>query len=882
MEYGRGTDMHKRLIGTITLVLCASAAFAAQKGLTRDNTAYCPWAKTPPVIDGRLDDACWRSGPQITGFVLADGTTPAREQTNVYFAYDAKGLYVGIRCFEPEMSKLKMTETAYIWRNDALEIYFDADRDRRFYYHFVVDAAGLKLQSAQEIGAESRDTTWNAPWKAAVSRGEGEWTVEMFFPAATLGFKPRDGAALRANFTRSERGLPEAGSWTFLPNGWHQPFDFGNIVLGVKPRNVAADLILPAEIKPGKVVAQTQVSNTGGSKVTVTPKLTVIPDRRLEPPLTPRMIIPAGGSASLSANLSLPDPREYNLDLLLQIEGKREPIFAGSWRLTVPPAWPDAIGAILAAPDWGTVWEACATFKVMPQMPPPSARERSVSVFAAKNEFEPFQIVLSPKRELRNLRASVSDLRGKGIIPREKVSIKLVETVPVTIPTSPDCLTGDYPDPLPPFAPTDIPAGKNTALWFTVYVPTEASAGDYRGTVTLAADGIDDVSIPVKLHVWNFALPKISRLRTAYGHNAKTLGRWHGVSSVEDKRKTLDLLNQNFIEHRIAPYQPVEYYDWDEDWSSGECKIDFTEWDQGASRYLPRMNSFNLPGAFMGGIGNLSRGMPGYAEMKTKFLRALAAHLREKGWLDKGYNYIFDEPDPPQYAMVVEEAKIWHQADPGLKVLLTEQVEKELVGAVDIWVPVLPSYVEKLCKERQRAGDEVWWYVCCGPLHPYPNNFIDYPAIDPRILHWMNWKYGVTGVLYWSTMFWTVNPWTTGMSYSDDGSGKPLGNGDGRLVYPAVKQRSETPLIAGPVDSIRWEMIREGVEDYDYLYMLNEAVTKAESAGRKDKAVQEGRKALAEAESLIRSRTDFETDPLKLYAVRKRVAEALERLVSSI
>ncbi|MCX6377727.1 MAG: DUF4091 domain-containing protein, partial [Armatimonadetes bacterium] len=135
---------------------------------------------------------------------------------------------------------------------------------------------------------------------------------------------------------------------------------------------------------------------------------------------------------------------------------------------------------------------------------------------------------------------------------------------------------------------------------------------------------------------------------------------------------------------------------------------------------------------------------------------------------------------------------------------------------------------------------------------------------------------------YWSTMYWQTNPWTTPMTFSDDESRRPFGNGDGHLLYPAVKQRSETPLIAGPVDSIRWEMIREGVEDYDYLYMLNEAVTKAESAGRKDKAVQDGRKALAEAESLIRSRTDFETDPLKLYAVRKRVAEALERLVSSI
>ena len=93
-----------------------------------------------------------------------------------------------------------------------------------------------------------------------------------------------------------------------------------------------------------------------------------------------------------------------------------------------------------------------------------------------------------------------------------------------------------------------------------------------------------------------------------------------------------------------------------------------------------------------------------------------------------------------------------------------------------------------------------------------------------------------------------------------------------------MREKSKTPVIAGPVDSIRWEMIREGVEDYDYFYMLDQAIKKCEASGTKAAAVEAGKQALAQVNSLVRDRTDYEKDPRTLYAVRKQVAEALEKL----
>jgi hypothetical protein len=140
----------------------------------------------------------------------------------------------------------------------------------------------------------------------------------------------------------------------------------------------------------------------------------------------------------------------------------------------------------------------------------------------------------------------------------------------------------------------------------------------------------------------------------------------------------------------------------------------------------------------------------------------------------------------------------------------------------------------------------------------------------------MNWKYGVTGVLYWQTTFWQHNPWTEPMTVSEDGK-KDFGNGDGVLLYPAVGTKSEKPIVAAPLDSIRWEMIREGIEDYDYLSMLSEAVKSAEARGD-NKLVEIGKAALAEAANMVRTTADYEKDPRKLYLVRRKIAEALERM----
>lgn len=313
---------------------------------------------------------------------------------------------------------------------------------------------------------------------------------------------------------------------------------------------------------------------------------------------------------------------------------------------------------------------------------------------------------------------------------------------------------------------------------------------------------------------------------------------------------------------------------------------DFTKLDEGCRKYLDGygFTAFNLT-CMPGSIGGYGRGTPEFTRLHKRMYGPLIEHLREKGWLSKAYSYWYDEPDEAAYPMVIEGMKLLGENCPGLTRLLTEQPEPALFGYVDLWVPLTGAFDPARCRQRQRAGDEVWWYVCCGPHAPYANNFIDHPALNPRLRAWQAEKYGVTGELYWH-LNWRANkpggtpknPWTDAMSYTP--SGGTWGNGDGFLLYPACREPSPTPVIAGPVDSVRWEMLREGLEDREYFWLLRQEVARLERLRSPDGAVaaalKQARQALRTPDRLSHNLTDYTHNPQDLYAAREQVAAAIE------
>ena len=166
----------------------------------------------------------------------------------------------------------------------------------------------------------------------------------------------------------------------------------------------------------------------------------------------------------------------------------------------------------------------------------------------------------------------------------------------------------------------------------------------------------------------------------------------------------------------------------------------------------------------------------------------------------------------------------------------------------------------------------------------------DHPGTELRLWPWQSWQYGVQGILVWETVYWTSscvytngtqNPYEDPMSYVSGYHHEPghvgyWGNGDGRFLYPPPSVfTNSAPCLAEPVNSIRWENLRDGMEDYEYFWLLQQAIerTKGESA-----LLSEARKSLEVPPEISKDLTHFTDDPRLMLGHRDKIARLIESL----
>jgi hypothetical protein len=305
-----------------------------------------------------------------------------------------------------------------------------------------------------------------------------------------------------------------------------------------------------------------------------------------------------------------------------------------------------------------------------------------------------------------------------------------------------------------------------------------------------------------------------------------------------------------------------------------EVHIDWRDFDSEMERYLRLgLNAFNVHWARVsGGWGTVAEIDESDRETRVaaEILRQTEAHLAEKGWLDLAYLYVIDEPGAKYFPQVKRIFDFVHKAAPRLKRLLTygygasrpivpgKPVYADLAGFVDIHVPHSDCFEQIYLDQRQKLGEEIWVYVCISAQRPHLNIWgIDYPGTDHRVLFWQLFRYRATGFLYWAVTYWPEDPWQNPMTY-------PGGNADGSLLYPGVD---------GPVDSLRWEITRDGIEDYDYLALAQQWARKARAA--KKTQLAERLEALCDTADVTKSWVDYTEDPAVIMAHRRRLGQAL-------
>ena len=152
------------------------------------NTTRLSTAK--PVIDGKLDDDCWKTGEwggNFTQWIPKEGAKPS-QKTQFKILYDDKNLYVAIRAFDTEPGKISRKAG----RRDELigeqaGVNFDSYHDHRTGFEFDVTAAGQKTDLILTNPTDG-DFNWNAVWYAKTGLEDSAWVAEYEIPLSQLRY----------------------------------------------------------------------------------------------------------------------------------------------------------------------------------------------------------------------------------------------------------------------------------------------------------------------------------------------------------------------------------------------------------------------------------------------------------------------------------------------------------------------------------------------------------------------------------------------------------------------------------------------------------------------------------------------------------------------
>lgn len=177
-------------------------------------TAAC---ETPPVIDGRLDDAAWKPATLPTGLTQVEPVPgkPMTERTEVRMLFDQTALYLGVRCFDGEPSKILARgreRDGSVLLGDHVAFFFDTFHDQRNGYVFAVSPDEGRWDAAVS-NHFTANTDWDGTWEVKCRTDELGWTAEIAIPFKTLSYDPT-GEVWGFNFARSIARKGESGRWT--------------------------------------------------------------------------------------------------------------------------------------------------------------------------------------------------------------------------------------------------------------------------------------------------------------------------------------------------------------------------------------------------------------------------------------------------------------------------------------------------------------------------------------------------------------------------------------------------------------------------------------------------------------------------------------------
>lgn len=174
---------------------------------------------TPPVIDGRLDDAAWQKAPASDAFAQKfphEGAPPS-DRTTVRVLYDDEAIYIGIECDQVHAPVVQhLSRRDRLVEADRVEVDLGTRRDHKSAFQFTVNAGGV-LTDAVLFNDTDSSSDWDENWDASVSRSPHGWSAELMIPLRILRFSALPDQSWDLQVRRFVSELQEQDEWSLIP-----------------------------------------------------------------------------------------------------------------------------------------------------------------------------------------------------------------------------------------------------------------------------------------------------------------------------------------------------------------------------------------------------------------------------------------------------------------------------------------------------------------------------------------------------------------------------------------------------------------------------------------------------------------------------------------
>lgn len=368
-------------------------------------------------------------------------------------------------------------------------------------------------------------------------------------------------------------------------------------------------------------------------------------------------------------------------------------------------------------------------------------------------------------------------------------------------------------------------------LWISIDVPRDAEPGLYSGKVTVAASGGVSEPFDLTLEVLPLALPAPAdwAFHLDLWQNPFSVARYHRVpvwseahfdllepllrmlADAGQKCLSTSIIDRPWGGQTFDPFESMIVWTRGAD---GVFSFDYTVFDRyvefgtrcglddwiNCYSMVPWTNRIRYLDGSTGDFAEetVKPGEPLFEEFWRPFLTDFAAHMKEKGW----HHRVAIAMDERPLNLMKPTIALVRDAAPDFKIALAGHNLPALKDDIDDWcVFIDPLLDPKIVDERNERGAITTFYVCCGPARP--NTFTFSPPAESTWQGLYAAARSYSGFLRWAFNSWVEDPLLDTKHTTWDA-------GDCFLVYP------------GPRSSIRFERLREGIQEYEKIRILRE------------------------------------------------------------